>query len=138
MKRSLFVLLVLAAGACASGPKHTVADNELAALGGRGAEGIEEARKEEAAARQALEARKVEAQAALREIRIAEYSIRRDEAALEVARLRLEVAQETHDADAMLPANDRRTAAEQALASSRAELVFRRTARDQRVARVDE
>src|SRR5574341_2278933 len=138
MKRSLCVVLVLAAGACAGGPKHTVADNELAALGGRGLEGIEEARQEAAAAGQALDARRIEAQAALREIRIAEYSIRRDEAALEVARLRLEVAQETHDADAMLPANKRRAEAEHAVASSRTELVFRRAARDQRVARVDE
>jgi hypothetical protein len=138
MNRSLFVLLLLAAGACASGPKHTVPDSELAILGGKGLDGVEAARQEEAAARQALAARQAEDRTAQREIRIAEYAIRRDEADLEVARLRFEAIQETHDADAMLPAKSRRAQAEHAVETSRAELSFRRAVRDQRVAQVDE
>src|SRR6266571_6976106 len=124
MNRSLYVVLLIAAGACASGPRHTVADSELALVGGKGLDGVDAARKEEEAARQALKARQVEEQAAQREIRIAEYAIRRDEADLEVARLRFEAIQETHDADAMLPANNRRAKAEHAVATSKAELSF--------------
>src|SRR5512133_442140 len=124
MNRSLCFVLLIAAGACAGGPKHTVADTELAALGGKGLDAVEEARKEEEAAQQALAARRAEDLAALREIRIADFAIRRDEADLEVAKLRFEAVQETHDADAMLPANARRAKAEHAVATSRAERVF--------------
>jgi hypothetical protein len=138
MNRSLSVLLLLAAGACAFGPKHVVTDAELAALGGKGLDAVEAARKEELAAHQELGARKLEDQAAIREIRIAEYQIRRDEADLEVARLRFEAVQESHDADTMLPANNRRAKAEHTLATSRAELAFRQAARTHQVARVDE
>lgn len=138
MNRTLAVVLLLAAGACAFGPKHKVADTELSALGGKGLEGVEVARQEEAAAQQALGARRAENQAALREIRIAEYAIRRDEADLEVARLRFAVVQETHDAEAMLPANSRRAKAEHAVAVSRAELAFRRAVHDHAIAREDE
>jgi hypothetical protein len=138
MNRSLLVVFLAAAGACASGPKHTVADAELTLLGGKGLDGVEAARQEEAVARQQLQGRRVEERAALREIRIAEYAIRRDEADLEVARLRFEAIQETHDADAMLPANSRRAQAEHAVAASRAELTFRRAAHDLQVARVEE
>jgi hypothetical protein len=138
MNRSLFVVLLVSAVACASGPRYTVADTELALLGGKGLDGVDAARKEEEAARQALVARRAEDQSALREIRIAEYAIRRDEADLEVARLRFEAIQETHDADAMLPANSRRAKAEHAVATSRAELSFRQAARVYHDARVDE
>jgi hypothetical protein len=138
MNRTLCLALLLAAGACASGPRHTVADSELALLGGKGLDAVDAARKEEEAARQALKARQAEDQAAVREIRIAEYAIRRDEADLEVARLRFEAIQETHEADAMLPANARRAKAEHALATSRAELAFRIAAHDLSAARVDE
>jgi len=138
MNRSLCLVLLLAAGACAGGPKHKVADTELAVLGGKGLDAVEAARKEEEAAQQALGARRADDQAAQREIRIAEWAIRRDEADLEVARLRFEAIQETHDADAMLPANARRSKAERAVATSRAELSFRQAARSHAVARIDE
>src|SRR5512145_2513721 len=138
MNRSLCLSLLLAAGACASGPKYTVPDSELAILGGKGLDAVEAARQEEAAARQALAARQAEDRTALREIRIAEYAIRRDEADLEVARLKFEAIQETHDADAMLPAKGRRAQAERAVATSKAELAFRRAFHEQRSAQVDE
>jgi hypothetical protein len=138
MNRNLWIVLLLATGACAGGPRHKVADTELAVLGGKGLDAVEEARKEEESARQALEARLAEDRAAQREVRIAEYAIRRDEADLEVARLRFEAIQETHDADTMLPANKRRAQAEHAVATSEAELSFRRAARSFHAARVDE
>jgi hypothetical protein len=138
MNRSLSFLLLLAAGACSLGPKYVVTEPEIAALGGKGLEAVEVARKEEAASRLELDARQKEDQAALREIRIAEYAIRRDEADLEVARLRFEAIQETHDADKMLPANGRRAQAEHAVATSKAELSFRQAARTHQAARVDE
>jgi hypothetical protein len=137
MNRALFVVLLAAAG-CTGGIKHTVPDSELAILGGQGMEAIDAAAKEEASARQALEARQLEEKAAVREVKIAEQAIRRDDAALAVARLRFEAVQETHDADAMLPANARRAQAEHALATSKAELVFRQAARDHATARVEE
>jgi hypothetical protein len=138
MNRSLSLVLLLAAGACAVGPKYVVTDSEIALLGGKGLDGVEAARKEEAAARRELEARRGEDTAALREIRITEYAIRRDQADLEVARLRFEAVQETHDADKMLPANTRRSQAEHAVATSNAELSYRQAARSYQAARVDE
>src|SRR5512138_1831877 len=138
MNRCLLVVLLIVTGACASGPKHVVADSELTLLGGKGLDAVDAARKEEHEAHQALAAREREKQAALRDIRIAEYAIRRDEADLEVARLQFEAIQETHDADAMLPANSRRAKAEHAVATSKAELAFRRAAWDFHAARVDE
>jgi hypothetical protein len=138
MNRNLWIVLLLATGACAGGPRHKVADTELAVLGGKGLDAVEAARKEEESARQALAARQAEDRVAQREIRIAEYAIRRDEADLEVARLRFEAIQETHDADTMLPANKRRAQAEHAVATSEAELSFRRAARSFHAARVDE
>lgn len=138
MNRTLLVVLVLAAGACAGAIKHTVPESELALLGGKGLEGVEAARAAEDEARRALEARRAEERAAEREVRIAEQAVRRDEADLNVARLRFEAVQETHDADAMLPANARRTQAEHAVASSKAELVYRRAALEHAGARIDE
>jgi hypothetical protein len=138
MNRSLSLVLLIALGACARGPKHTVADTELSVLGGKGLDAVDAARQEEAAAQQALVARRAEDLAAQREIRIADYAIRRDEADLEVARLRFEAIQETHDADAMLPANGRRAKAEHAVATSKAELAYRQAARAHASARVDE
>lgn len=137
MNRALFLVLLAAAG-CAGAIQHTVPDSELAILGGKGMEAIDAARREEEAARQALEARRLEERSAQREVRIAEQAIRRDDAALAIARLRFEAVQETHDADAMLPANARRAEAEHALATSRAELVYRQAARDHAIARVAE
>jgi len=138
MNRNLWIVLLLATGACAGGPRHKVADTELAALGGKGLDAVEAARKEEESARQALAARQAEDRVAQREIRIAEYAIRRDEADLEVARLRFEAIQETHDADTMLPANKRRAQAEHAVATSTAELSYRQAARSYQAARIDE
>lgn len=139
MSRSLSpLLLLLAAGACALGPKYVVTRAELDLLGGKGLEGVEAARKDEESAVKELEVRRAEDQAALREIRIAEYAIRRDEADLEVARLRFEAIQESRDADTLLPANRRRAQAEHALATSNAELSFRQAARNHQAARVEE
>jgi hypothetical protein len=138
MKRSLFVVLLVAAAGCATGPKHVVPDNELAVLGGKGLEAVEAAREKEAAARQALAARRAEEVSAEREVKIAQYAIEREEADLAVARLRFEAVQETHEAEAMLPANARRTQAEHAVATAKAELTYRRAASDHASARVDE
>lgn len=136
MKRTL-VLSLLVTGACAHGPVP-VADAELSALTGKSLEPVEAARKEETSTRQAIEARRLDLNAALREIRIADAAARRDEADLEVARLRLEGAQETKDADAMLPAKDRRAKAERAAAASQAEVPYRQAARAYAEARLRE
>jgi hypothetical protein len=138
VNRSLALLLLLAAGGCAIGPKYVVTDSEIALLGGKGLDAVEAARKEEAAARRELEARRAEDVPVQREIRIAEYAIRRDEADLEVARLRFEAVQEARDADTMLPAKSRREKAEHAVATSNAELGFRLAARSHLAARIDE
>lgn len=138
MNRIVFVVLLLAAGGCAGGPKHVVPDAELAVLGGKGLEGVDAARAEEAAARKALETRRAEQVVAQREVRIAEFAIRRDEADLEVARLQFEGVQETHEADAMLPANARRGKAAHAVETSRAELTYRRAALRHAGTRIDE
>lgn len=132
MNRTLVVVLALAAG-CTT--LQTVPDAELAALGGRGLDQVEAARKEEAAARQALAERQAEEQGALREVRISEAAIRRDDAALAIAQLRFEAIQETHDADEMLPAKARRAQAEHDLATSKAERTFRLAAYDHARAR---
>jgi len=136
MNRNLLFAVVLLAAGCHT--LKTVPDAELAPLGGQGLEAVEAARADEAAAREALEARRAEAQAALRGVRIAEWSIRRDEASLAIARLRFEAAQETQDADRMLPANARRAQAEHDVATSKAELAFRQAAHGHAVARADE
>jgi hypothetical protein len=136
MKRT-FVLVLLATGACAHAPVP-VADAELAAITGKGLEAVEAARKDEVSTRQAIEARRLELSAALREIRIAEQASRRDEADFEVARLRFEGAQETKDAEAMLPANDRRAKAERAMAASQAEVPYRQASRAYAEARLRE
>lgn len=125
MNRTLFAAVLLAVG-CTS--LQTVPDTELAALGGKGLEQVEAAQKEEAAARQALAERRAEEKAALREVRISEAAIERDDAALTVAQLRFEAIQETHDADQMLPAKGRRAQAEHDLATSKAERTFRQSA----------
>lgn len=138
MKRSLLVTLLIAAAGCAGGPKNVVPDAELAILHGKGLEGVEAARKEEAAARQELAARRAEELAAKREVRIAGFAIERDEADVQVARLRFEAVQETHDADAMLPANARRAKTAHALETSKAELTFREAALRHAEARVEE
>jgi len=136
MKRT-FVLVLLATGACARGP-IPVADAELAGITGKGLEPVDAARKEEVSTRQAIEARRLELSAAQREIRIADAAARRDEADLEVARLRVEQAQETKDAEAMLPANDRRAKAEKAMGVSQAEIPYRQAARAYAEARLRE
>lgn len=135
MNRTLFAAVLLAVG-CTS--LQTVPDTELAALGGKGLEQVEAAQKEEAAARQALAERRAEEKAALREVRISEAAIERDEAALTVAQLRFEAIQETHDADQMLPAKGRRAQAEHDLATSKAERTFRQSAYEHARARAAE
>lgn len=131
MNRALVVVLLLAG--CTT--LQTVPDTELAALGGKGLEQVEAAQKEEAAARKALAERQAEEKGALREVRISEAAIQRDAAALEIAQLRFEAVQETHDADQMLPAKGRRAQAEHDLATSKAERSFRRAAYDHAQAR---
>ncbi|HSM94046.1 MAG TPA: hypothetical protein VLT47_14275 [Anaeromyxobacteraceae bacterium] len=132
-RASVVVVVLLLAAGCTS--IKTVPEAELAALGGKGLEQVEAARKEEAAARQALAERRAEEKAAEREVRISEAAIERDEAALVIAQLRFEAIQETHDADQMLPANARRAQAEHDLATSKAERTFREAAYDHARAR---
>ncbi len=75
---------------------------------------------------------------ALRQVKISEELINKAEADLRVAQLSFDSAQETRNADAMLPAKEQREKAEQALAHARAEHAVREAEEDLAQAQLDQ
>jgi hypothetical protein len=122
--RRAWTWVVLLVGGCAT-ISQRVDPTELAALTPEQRAKVEPAEATLKAAMAERDERRDEDQSAKRRVEIAEAVIQREEADLRVAELKFDAAEDTRDADAMLPARQRRDRAKAALARAQAEHVVR-------------
>lgn len=111
---------------CSLGPKLTVTETEMMKVSAEKMAPVEEGKGAvRAAEAEVVVATKAE-NAAARRVKIADLRVDRAALDVEIAKLRFEAAQETRDADAMLPAEASRKKAAQSLKVAEAELPFRK------------
>ncbi|MEM6531998.1 MAG: hypothetical protein AAF654_05210 [Myxococcota bacterium] len=128
-------VFALLAGCSAALKPATAAELQAVASTERGP--ITAAQTELDSAKDTLSELKAQVGAAERDVEIAEYRIRRESADVEVARLRFEAAQETRDADAMLPSRAERERTAKALEIANATLALEEAELDHLEARID-
>lgn len=143
MNQRLAFVPVISLCACAGaitalGGTLTVDDAEMAGLTDEQKAPFRSHEVAEAKARKELEARRVARVTADRDVEIAEWAIRREEASQKIAELRFEGAQSTKNADAMLPARVGRDEQRHAVEVAKAEHAYREAEENHREALVDE
>lgn len=111
---------------CATGPKLTVTDTELLKVRGEPLAPVEEGRAQVRLAEEAVAVAKKAEGAASRKVKIADLRVDRADLDVEIAKLKFDAAEETRDAEALLPARTEREKALEAKKVADAELPFRK------------